>query len=292
MAILVNSDTRVLCQGITGKQATFYSERVIAAGTTMVAGVRPGKGGQEHLGLPVFDSVAEACRNTGANATLIFVPPANAQDALLEAIDAEVPLIVCITERIPLQDMVRVKRALDRSNSILVGPNCPGLISPGQCKLGIMPSEIFQTGHVGIVSRSGTLTYEAVAQTTAAGLGQSTCIGIGADPVHGLGFSETIELFMQDDETRAIVLIGEIGGSQEESAALYLKKHGLKKPVFAYIAGRHAPEGRRMGHAGAIQERGNGSADGKIAALSDAGVTIVRSPMQIGQTVRNVLHAR
>lgn len=289
MAILVDESTRVICQGFTGKQATFYSERVIASGTTMVGGVTPGKGGQEHLGLPVFESVSEARGATDANATMVFVPPATAKQALLEAIDAEMPLIVCITERIPLLDMVIVKQALEGSRSILVGPNCPGVISPGRCKLGIMPSEIFQSGHVGIVSRSGTLTYEAVAQTTSVNLGQSTCIGIGADPVQGLDFTDTLGLFMDDDETRAIVLIGEIGGSDEEAAAQWLIEHGVKKPVVAYIAGRYAPEGRRMGHAGAIQERGNGSAESKITALSEAGATIVRSPMEIGSTVSQAM---
>jgi len=292
LAILVDENTRVLCQGFTGKQATFYSERGIASGTTMVGGVTPGKGGTEHLGLPVFDTVAEACQQTDANATLIFVPPANARDAMLEAIEAEIPLLVCITERIPLQDMVLVKKALKRSSSVLVGPNCPGIITPGRCKMGIMPTEIFQPGQIGIVSRSGTLTYEAVAQTTAAGLGQSTCIGIGADPVQGLGFIDTLKLFMEDEMTRGIVLIGEIGGSEEEAAAQWLSEHGIQKPVIAYIAGQYAPEGRRMGHAGAIQERGNGSAESKITALDEAGVTIVRSPMEIGSTVSSVLHGQ
>ncbi len=285
MAILVDHSTRVICQGMTGKQATFYSERAIAGGTQILAGVTPGKGGQLHLGIPVFDTVQQAAEHTQANATLIFVPPANACAAIIEAIDAQLPLIVCITERIPVLDMVRVKKALKASSSQLIGPNCPGIVTPGQCKLGIMPLEIFTPGKIGIVSRSGTLTYEAVAQTTAVGLGQSTCVGIGADPIHGMSYTDILRLFMADNSTQGIVLLGEIGGGEEEAAAAYLQSHESDKPVVAYIAGRHAPQGRRMGHAGAIQEHGLGSAADKITALADAGVVIAASPMSIGQTI-------
>ncbi len=285
MSVLVDSETRVICQGFTGRQATFYSELAIAAGTRMVAGVTPGKGGQTHLGLPVFDTLADAVDQTGANATLIFVPPANACEALIEAVSSNIPLAVCITERIPVLDMVRVKKALADSSTVLVGPNCPGLVTPGECKMGIMPSEIFQPGKIGIISRSSTLTYEAVAQTTSIGLGQSTCVGIGADPVHGLDFVQALQMFIDDDDTAGVVMIGEIGGTAEEEAANFLKEAKVAKPVAAYVAGLHAPAGRRMGHAGAIQQHGTGSAKGKIAALRDAGVTVVDSPMDIGRTI-------
>lgn len=294
MSILVNDETRVLCQGFTGKQATFYCERAIASGTNMVGGVTPGKGGREHLGLPVFDNMRDAVAQTAANASLVFVPPASACSALLEAIEVEIPLLVCITERIPVLDMLRVKRVLQTSSTLLIGPNCPGVISPGQCKMGIMPVEIFKPGRVGIISRSGTLTYEAVAQTTAHGMGQSTCVGIGADPIQGATFTDMLEMFIADDATDGIVMVGEIGGTAEEEAADYLKTlgqgSGLTKPVVAYIAGRHAPEGRRLGHAGAIQELGRGSADSKIDALTAAGVVVVESPLSIGRTIANALN--
>ncbi len=289
MAILVNKNTRVICQGITGRQGTFYVENAIAAGTKMVGGVRPGKGGQQHLGLPVFDSVQDAREQTGANASVVFVPPNHAAEAIEEAIEAGIELVVCVTERIPVLDTLRVKARLKHSGTRLIGPNCPGIVTPGECKIGIMPTRIFRRGKVGIVSRAGTLTYEAVEQTTQSGLGQSTCVGIGADPIQGTTFTDCLELFGKDDETEGIVLIGEIGGSSEEEAAAFLHDNPIGKPVVAYIAGQHAPEGRRMGHAGAIVQDGRGDAESKIRALQEAGVEIARSPMDIGATIANAL---